>query len=344
MKLKKLVPLFLGPAILFSSASADKYAGEFLRIGAGARALGMGGAFVAVADDGTAGFWNPAGLVFLKKKELFLMHSEQFGSLLNYDFGSFVFPLEEEGRSAVSVGFVRLGTDNIPYTNDLQFEDYGRDGIQATQDEGENNGIREPYERIIYDEARVQWKSDSESAMMLGYGRIAGERLKLGGSFKIIRQVIGDNSSFGAGLDFGAVYEPAAWVSFGLMAKDFTTTPITWDTGKREFISPTLRMGLQITRHVEKANGAFTVSGDLLLGFEGTRTYSSESPLKRVTADGFVGGEFWFLRSIALRAGLEDGRPNAGAGFRYRRFGVDYAFLSHEDLDASHRVSGSIRF
>ena len=46
-------------------AHATKYAGEFLKIPVGARAIGMGGAFVAVTDDATAPYWNPAGGVYL---------------------------------------------------------------------------------------------------------------------------------------------------------------------------------------------------------------------------------------------------------------------------------------
>lgn len=40
-------------------------AASFLKIGAGARAIALGGAFVAVADDASAGYWNPAGLAHL---------------------------------------------------------------------------------------------------------------------------------------------------------------------------------------------------------------------------------------------------------------------------------------
>ena len=43
-----------------------KYSNEFLNIGAGARGLAMGGAQVASVNDGTAGYWNPAGLVNVK--------------------------------------------------------------------------------------------------------------------------------------------------------------------------------------------------------------------------------------------------------------------------------------
>lgn len=36
-------------------------------VGSGARAIGMGGAFIGIADDATAASWNPAGLIQLEK-------------------------------------------------------------------------------------------------------------------------------------------------------------------------------------------------------------------------------------------------------------------------------------
>ncbi len=47
-----------------------KYAGEFLSIGVGGRALGMGSAAVALASDVTAGYWNPAGLTGIMYPEV----------------------------------------------------------------------------------------------------------------------------------------------------------------------------------------------------------------------------------------------------------------------------------
>ncbi len=46
---------------------------SFSPIGAGARGVGMGGAFIAVADDGTAATFNPAGLAQLRRAELALV-------------------------------------------------------------------------------------------------------------------------------------------------------------------------------------------------------------------------------------------------------------------------------
>ena len=44
-----------------------------LTLGSGARAFGMGGAFLARADDATAASWNPAGLSYLRAPELSLV-------------------------------------------------------------------------------------------------------------------------------------------------------------------------------------------------------------------------------------------------------------------------------
>ena len=58
------------------SAKADFEISTSLNpVGSGARATGMGGAFIAVADDATAASWNPAGLIHLEKPEFSLVYS-----------------------------------------------------------------------------------------------------------------------------------------------------------------------------------------------------------------------------------------------------------------------------
>ena len=63
----------------------------FLRFGVGARAFGMGGAYVAVADDATATYWNPAGLAQLNGNQLSAMHTELFMET-KYDYLGVAFP------------------------------------------------------------------------------------------------------------------------------------------------------------------------------------------------------------------------------------------------------------
>ena len=44
-------------------AKVGTYSLQFLKIGVSARGIGMGGAFTAIADDASATYWNPAGMV-----------------------------------------------------------------------------------------------------------------------------------------------------------------------------------------------------------------------------------------------------------------------------------------
>ncbi len=79
MRPNVVVPALLSLALLNFTAFARAvdvtvvpFDGSPIPIGAGARALGMGGAFTAVADDGTANTWNPAGMAQLERPELSL--------------------------------------------------------------------------------------------------------------------------------------------------------------------------------------------------------------------------------------------------------------------------------
>ncbi len=64
-------------------------------VGSGARALGMGGAFIAIADDATSASWNPGGLTQLERPELSLVLSHKW---LGEDFNSGTHPELDGGR------------------------------------------------------------------------------------------------------------------------------------------------------------------------------------------------------------------------------------------------------
>jgi hypothetical protein len=78
-------------------AQQERYAAAFLEIPLGARALGMGTAFTAVATDGTAFYWNPAGVGLLQEALLSGMYSAQYGSptspLAHFFFTGVVLPV-----------------------------------------------------------------------------------------------------------------------------------------------------------------------------------------------------------------------------------------------------------
>ena len=85
-----VIAISLGAAVAAAGA-ADKYSADWMTYGAGARALGMGGAFVAVADDATAPYWNPAGMPAVEGAAFSAMHSYTFNGLATYDsvFGAY---------------------------------------------------------------------------------------------------------------------------------------------------------------------------------------------------------------------------------------------------------------
>ncbi|HEX8277970.1 MAG TPA: hypothetical protein VF540_04715, partial [Segetibacter sp.] len=117
MKLKELAAFILGIIVCVNgSGQFRKYSNEFLNIGAGARGLAMGGAQVATADDGTAGYWNPAGLVGVKQyPSLYLMHAEYFAGIGKYDYAGLAIPLHDEKR-VVGLSLLRFAVDDIPNT------------------------------------------------------------------------------------------------------------------------------------------------------------------------------------------------------------------------------------
>jgi hypothetical protein len=105
--------LFVSIPLCQAHAYDHKYAAEFLNIGVGARAMAMGGAFCAVADDATSSYWNPAGLRLLKSREIGVMHSAQFANEVKYDYLVFGSPSVTESFGA---SIIRMGIDDIPYT------------------------------------------------------------------------------------------------------------------------------------------------------------------------------------------------------------------------------------
>ncbi len=298
--------------------AADKYAGEFLTHGVGARALGMGSAFVAVADDVTAGYWNPAGVADISTRAVQFMHSETFGDVVNYDTGAYVHPLEE--GSAVALTYVRLAVDDIPFTDFEEDED-----------------------RIYYDAARISWESDSESALFVTYARTVSPQLRLGASLKMIRKSIGEFSCYGLGFDLGAKYDIWNSVTLGANIQDATTTYLAWDTKEKERIWPTAKLGMAYVRDVASLGGRVIAAADADVRFE-KRWMADEYHVGDVTVDTHYGIEFVYRDAVAVRAGLAMGELTAGAGVGIGGFVIDYAYGRHEYLDSSHRVSASYEF
>ncbi len=303
---------------------SEKYAGEFLSLGIGARSLAMGSAFVALSDDATAPYWNPAGSSQLAKRQVFLQHSERFEGVVKCDGGSYVHPIQEllGARGAVGIAVTRLGVDDIPVT----------EVPNPGEDPGEGNRPR-----------IVGTIKTSYYVGYLNYSRRAGEKVALGGSFKILQADLGRATGLGAGADIGAILRVHPKLALGMSVRDATTTILSWDTGTREYVMPTACVGYAYSTPVGFPRGDFSFAGELDFQFENRRT-ASQFAYDFASGESRVGAEYTYRKVISGRIGFDAGHLTFGAGVSYRDFCFDYAHLDHEDLGATTRISGSYSF
>ncbi|MDD4004185.1 MAG: PorV/PorQ family protein [Elusimicrobiaceae bacterium] len=91
----------------FSGDDAGTSAAQFLKLGPGARAAGMGGAFTAVAGDSGAIYWNPAGLAGLTSQHAAFTHAQMFEDI-RYEWASYALPVWG-GALAAGVQYLSYG-------------------------------------------------------------------------------------------------------------------------------------------------------------------------------------------------------------------------------------------
>lgn len=340
-----------------NDAHATKYAGAFMENGGGARALGMGGAFTAVADDPSTTFWNPAGLAYATGSEVMVMHSELFGDLIDRDFVSYSQPVDWNilggERSGIGISLIRLGVDDIPFTEHLT------DSLDTNND----NAISDEELLGLFDlQDEIRFKSDQELALMISYG----EKLNnwyVGATVKGIRQSIGDYTSLGVGADVGFL-RPRIWrnLDFGLKLQDITTTYLSWRTGHTEVITPAVVPAVAWRQGLPRWNMALTLAGSLETRFE-NRGRADQFHSGSMSANLHLGMEMVFSQKVSLRAGYvggSDENPDlqtaiesdmwdnftAGAGFYLHPLTIDYAYAG-DSLDieeVTHRISVSYSF
>lgn len=106
-----LVPARVSASDLGLSASVS---GLFLRLGVGARAVAMGEAYSAVADDAGAVYWNPAALTRIPKRSALLAHDRYLDSI-SFDYASYVQSLKTYG--AVGGAIEYLSADSVAQTD-----------------------------------------------------------------------------------------------------------------------------------------------------------------------------------------------------------------------------------
>jgi len=153
---------------------------------------------------------------------------------------------------------------------------------------------------------------------------------------------VGDNSAWGIGFDIGMLWNPVQSLLLGCNLQDATTTLLAWDTGKRELIAPTLKTGLAYPYQINFIKSRLLLAADTDIRFEG-RSFASQAHAGALSFDFHAGAELLFRNTVAVRIGSDIGFLTAGAGIKLPRLDLDYAFLGHDDLGVTHRVSLCVR-
>ncbi|MFQ5650355.1 MAG: PorV/PorQ family protein [bacterium] len=316
-----------------------KYAGEFLALGAGGRSLGMGSAFVAVARDVTSGYWNPAGLAYVNYPQFMLMHSRQFRGEVNYDFGAVALPVGH--KSSLGLSIIRLGVDDIQQTA-LRNPDVALG--ETYVDENGQLVRNTPFVKDLF--------GSTDLALFLTYSKKVADTFSYGGNVKFINRSIGDHSAWGLGFDVGFIFNPASNVFIGLNLQDITTTLLAWDTGRRELLRPSFRAGVTYPIFLSSLGGRIQPAVDFVFRFE-NRQESALASIGASSVDINYGWEYVYHDAFAVRfgfAGLGDadtgqmnlGQFTAGVGLHFPKLQIDYAYLGHEELGNTHRISARL--
>ena len=177
--MKKGTIIFSAVIMLISTVVFAKDKGDtgaaFLKLGAGARATALGEAYIGLADDVTAAYWNPAGLAQLEEKQACFMYLSPLSKVdsLAYNYLSMVIPNEETGVAGISVYYLDYGNMD---------EHIDADGIPDGR-----------------------WGA-SDISVAYSRGKKIRDDLAIGGTFKAITTKIADKKANAVAVDFGVLY------------------------------------------------------------------------------------------------------------------------------------------
>lgn len=311
-------------------------AASFLEIAVGGQAVGMGSAFVSLARDASALYWNPAGIASLDRSELMLVHTQWIADT-KFDFAGFVLPLGN------------LGTIGLSFTS-LSMEDMKVRTVEMPEGTGE-------------------FFSAGDLAVGLSYARSLTDRFKIGITAKFVQQRIWHESATAFAIDAGTTFRTDLFggMVIGASLTNFGTSMQLNGRDTRQFI--------RVDPNKQGSNDRIPTdieldSWDLPLNFQigvSTDVLNNESYRWTVAVDALhptdnyesvnVGSEFVFHDYLFLRGGyqslfLDQSEGGLSLGFGVASGGlisglsaqIDYAYRDFGRLESIHVLSVGLRF
>lgn len=321
----RLLGIHIRVTILCVIAAATAYSQDagtesiFLEAGLGARAQGFGQAFTALANDGSAIIWNPAGLDYVPQSNVSVYHATLFGGGFA-NFATFTYPFVSFGT--MGLGVARVGISGVDYYS-------GDENPLIPAGLYVGSGTWDQYEFYLSYGKKLPW-----------FG------LSLGTTFKAVRVAAygtenGTASGIGTGMDIGLLYRP-----------EFESTALrdlSFGLSLQNIVRPSIR---QIdTRDAYPWSAKFGIAKHFLFGDDQVRrlTLTTDITKGQFRPVAFhVGSEFMFHKFVVARAGLDNGTFAVGLGTeftQYQKYHVDYALnLGSQAGQSFHRVTLTVHF
>jgi len=279
---------------------------DFLKITPGAVPAGMGGAYTVVADDINALYYNPAGIVKSRQYQVGVAHTNWLEGI-RYNFIGAIIPT---GKGAIGISAIYLTTGKIE----------GRDE--------EGNKSSDFY--------------SSDMAITLSIARRINSKTQIGGSLKIIREIIADEESNGFAIDIGMKQEISKKLNLGLSLKNLGTKmkfikekyslPFSLTTGISYNLADIFNLAMDITYEPIDKKRAICIGTELMLaGFITLRAGYLIQAIQRI----YNFHDSW----ISQRGGFA-----GGFGIKISDYNLDYAIIPYSDIGTTQRISFKIKF
>jgi hypothetical protein len=298
-----------------------------LDIEPGARSAALGSATMAIDGDYLGLMSNPYQLSGVRYTWASFSHTAYYEDT-KYDYASVVTPLSE--GQALGISFSRFGADDIPWVK-----------------EGEPLPEGSNYKTL----------SIADWVLGISWGRNITERLSVGAAFNLLYRDM-DQTGWGFRGDAGLRYRTIDQLYLAAFLKGWTSSAVKWESGTTEYSAPEFYVAASYFLDIPYLYGALGLywQGAGLLHAE-ARDLELETdedrgePVWKDPLDWLSGGrgglEFLFDFGLSVRLGLASfttlGSVTAGAGLVVAKFfKIDYAFESHPELSAVHRVSVSV--
>ena len=301
----------------------------FLKVGVGARAVGMGSAVTALPNDVNQMFWNPAGIAL--KNEMLQASFSYNKWIADLNHNSAAVAYNWEGVGTIGVGFISFGITGIPADRDIPLDP----ALKPFQIEDKTSST--------YDY--------SDIALQLSFARYVIENLSIGATVKYISQTIDGKAATAFAVDFGSVYNIGImdWTiaaRFNNLGSDMKYYDIVFG------LPLSFSIGTMISPYSDDMNKV-SLAVDAVKPQDGPQYF-------------FTGAEYTLMKMISVRggykfnySGTDDGGTSsraainttiegfsAGVGFNTSVAGynvrLDYAYTQMDILDAAHRITVAV--